>query len=192
MKKLVCIVGRGWLSDFREVLEITFKSGWVDRQLVQYSFYSVKSTQKDSVILYHSSYCKSAVHLYPLDPHVVIEHNACSSHLIRIKSIHNCTNCCCSLGEVQLIFRWGNSLSGAAKGEGVSLIPQVRLCGSISVRCASVTVRLISTLTTSDAKPVVIIWAASWDTNIDSPPPHLTLSDAAEIGGESKWEAGRQ
>lgn len=72
----------------------------------------------------HSLYSMSAMHLYPLGLHIVIQHKRLS-HLLRIKSIHNCTNCCCALGKVQLIFRRGNSLSGAAKGEGVSLIPHV-------------------------------------------------------------------
>lgn len=66
----------------------------------------------------------SVAHLYPLDLRIVIHHQRLS-HLLRIKSIHNCTNCRCALGMEQLIFKRGNSLSGAAKGEGVSLIPQV-------------------------------------------------------------------
>lgn len=76
-------------------------------------------------LFYHSSYCVSAMHLCPLGLHIVIQHNKDLSHLLRIKSIHNCTNCRCALGKVQLIFRRGNSLSGAAKGESVILIPQV-------------------------------------------------------------------
>jgi len=67
----------------------------------------------------------SAMHLYLLGLHIVIHHNKHLSHLLRIKSIHNCTNCYGALGKAQLIFRRGNSLSGAAKGEGVSLITQV-------------------------------------------------------------------
>lgn len=63
--------------------------------------------------------------LHPLGPRIVIRHNRRLSPLLRFKCIHNCTNCHCALGKVQLIFRRGNSLSGAAKGEGVRLIPEV-------------------------------------------------------------------
>lgn len=52
----------------------------------------------------HRSYCTSAMHLYPVGLHIVIQHNKRLSHLLRIKSIHNCTNCRCALGKVQLIF----------------------------------------------------------------------------------------
>lgn len=56
------------------------------------------------------------MHLYVRGLHIVIQHNGRLSHLLRIKSIHNTTNCHYALGKVQLIFSMRKFLVRSSQG----------------------------------------------------------------------------
>lgn len=56
------------------------------------------------------------MHLYVWGLHIVIQHNGRLSHLLRIKSIHNTTNCHYALGKVQLIFSMRKFLVRSSQG----------------------------------------------------------------------------